>query len=879
MKKLHLTNLLFIFVICFTVVSCTNKGKTLTGRIYLSEEWFIQQTTKINEEGSALSSDTINFRDWYSTHVPTTVMGALTNAGLYPDIFMGTDMKNIDKTQFDTPWWFCKKFELPEPDKDQHVFLHFDGISYSANIWLNGKRIASREEVHGPFRQYAFDISELAKRINTLAVEVFRAQPGDPNIGFVDWNPRPVDENMGIFRDVYVSLSGKVSLEHPRVTSKVNTETLKEAWLTVETKVVNQSDQTVKGRLAGKIEDHEFSVAVSLEPHEQKTVVITSKEAPMLHFINPRIWWCNNLGTPELYDLDLKFMTGKTVSDQQTVTFGVREVKGYFTEEGHRGFMLNGKEVLIKGAGWTDDIFLRDTPQTNEIQVQYVKDMNLNAIRFENIWGNSQNIFDLCDRYGLMMLIGWSCHWEWKEYIGKETDKYGGIKTPEDMKLIAGSFEDQVLWLRNHPSIIAWFVGSDLMPRPELEKQYAEILSRIDDRPCIASAAEGQSTVTGPVGMKMAGPYEYVGPNYWFEDIRYGGAYGFNTETGIGAQLPVYESILKMIPSDKLWPLNDVWSYHCTASHSAMNNLDELTKAMDYKYGKAKDLSDYLLKADVLNYESTKAMFEAFRVNFPTSTGIIQWMLNSAWPSLYWQLYDYYLIPTSAYYGVKRGNKPQQLIYNYKDHAIYAVNEYTDMNMDQKAVIRLYSEDSKLLMEKEINLNIAPNTSEKIFNLPKLTGNAFLSIQLMNEKLIADNFYALSDQTDVYDYANNKWWVTPIKTYANFRKLTNIVRTPLNMNASVKEVDGKVIITSELENPSQAIAFFIKLLLKDEKGEIIFPALWSDNYVSLLPGEKRSFECLLNRSITINKKLNLVVSGWNVPDLKLEAVYDGINNK
>ena len=865
MKKPPIKSILLLFAICLTEISCSYKENVVVDRILLSDAWKIQQSTKTKADGSALSSGNVKVDDWFSAHVPTTVMGALTNAGLYPDIMVGTNMKNVDKKPFDVSWWFLKKFSLPKKNKDQHIFLHFDGISYSANVWLNGTKIASREEVHGAFRQFKFDITQTAKENNVLAVEVFRAQPGDPNIGFVDWNPRPADENMGIFREVYVSLSGKVNMEHPRVTSKVNTKTLKEAWLTVETKVVNQSDKPVSGRLVGTIEGQVFSVLVSLEPNEQKTVSVTSDEAPMLHLIDPRIWWCNNWGSPELYNLDLKFKIGSTITDQQTVTFGVREIKDYFTEEGHRGFMLNGKKVLIKSAGWTDDIFLRDTPETNEIQIQYVKDMNLNSIRLENIWGNSQNIYDLCDRYGLMVLVGWSCQWEWDDYLGKEVDDFGGIKTLKDIKLISESFEDQVLWLRNHPSIIAWFVGSDKVPRPELERKYKEILSHIDNRPYIASAAAGNSMVSGPVGMKMAGPYEYVGPSYWYEDTKNGGAYGFNTETGIGAQLPVYESILKMIPADKLWPLNEVWNYRCTASNSAMNNLDELTKAMDNKYGKAVDLSDYLLKANVMNYESTKAMFEAFRVNFPTSTGIVQWMLNSAWPSLYWQLYDYYLIPTSAYYGVKRGNLPQQLIYNYKDHAIYAVNDRLDGNMNQKADIRLYSETSKLLLDEKITLDVPPDSSKIVFTLPKLTVNTFLSLQLLSgDTPVADNFYWLSAKPDVYDYDNTKWWFTPIKTYADFKGLANISVTPLNVDTEIREEGGKMIVAAELENPSTSIAFFIQLLLKDKKGEIIFPALWSDNYVSLLPGETRTFECPLNTLLFAGKKLTLTVSGWNV---------------
>lgn len=864
MKRLSSLPLVFLAV-CMIGTSCMKQEKATVNRIFLSDAWHIQQSTKVSQDGAALSSGNVKLQDWYPAIVPTTVMGALTSAGLYHNIMFGTKMKDIDKTPFDVSWWFLKEFQLPSFNKDQHVFLHFDGISYSANIWLNGVQIASRKDVFGAFRQFKFDITRLAKRNNVLAVEVFRARPGDPNIGFVDWNPRPPDENMGIFREVYATISGKVNIEYPRVISKVNTKTLKEAWLTVETQVVNQSDKAVSGFLTGKMEGREFSVPVSLEPHEQKPVVVTSKEAPILHLFSPRLWWCNNLGSPELYDLDLEFLEGDEVSDQQNVTFGIREIKDYFTEEGYRGFLLNGKRVLIKSAGWTDDLFLRNTPETDEIQIQYVKDMNLNSIRFENIWGTSQNIYDLCDRYGLMMLVGWSCQWEWKEYLGKSDDNFTGIETPEDMDLVSKSFEDQVLWLRNHPSIIAWFVGSDKIPHPELEKKYVDILSRIDDRPCIASAAGGNSTVTGPVGTKMEGPYEYVGPSYWYEDTKHGGAYGFNTETGIGAQLPIYESILKMIPTDKLWPLNEVWNYHCTASNAAMNNLDELTNAMDNKYGNAENLSDYLMKANVLNYESTKAMFEAFRVNFPNTTGVVQWMLNSAWPSFYWQLYDYFLIPTPAYYGVKRGNTPQQLIYDYKDHAVYAINEDLDKEMNQKAVIRLYNQNSKPLLEKEITLNLPVYGSQKIFELPKLETNSFLSLQLMGESLVADNFYCLSAKPDVYDYENSKWWFTPLKSYANFKDLSRIAPAPVNVDTEIIEENGKMYVVAKLQNLSHSIAFFIQLLLKDENGEVVYPSFWDDNYFSLLPDESRSVNCLLKQSLFAGKKLTLTLSGWNVP--------------
>lgn len=114
---------------------------------------------------------------------------------------------------------------------------------------------------------------------------------------------------------------------------------------------------------------------------------------------------------------------------------------------------------------------------------------------------------------------------------------------------------------------------------------------------------------------------------------------------------------------------------HCTAATECMNTLDILYEVAERRYGKITSLDDFLKKADLLNYEGTRAMFEAFRANIPQATGIVQWMLNSAWPSLYWQLYDYYKVPTAAYYSVKKSNCPKQLIYDYGKKVVVAVNE------------------------------------------------------------------------------------------------------------------------------------------------------------------------------------------------------------
>ena len=194
--------------------------------------------------------------------------------------------------------------------------------------------------------------------------------------------------------------------------------------------------------------------------------------------------------------------------------------------------------MLIRGGGWVDDLLLREDEKNLEAQVRYTRHMNLNTIRLEGIWGSSQKLYDLCDRYGILLMVGWSCQWEWEDYLGKpqESEMYGAAKTPEDMELLAAYFHDQVLWLRNHPSIFVWVVGSDKLPWPEMEKRYRRDLPLLDpSRPLLTSCKTWTSEVSGPSAVKMNGPYDYVTPNYWYVDKENGGAFGFNTETGPGA--------------------------------------------------------------------------------------------------------------------------------------------------------------------------------------------------------------------------------------------------------------------------------------------------------------------------------------------------------
>ena len=831
--------------------------------IRLTEAWRILPASWTEFDGQKLTTDGDLLQLGYLADVPCTVMGAIDDN----DLLTGMNYREIDRTMFEEPWWFIKEFDIPALNEGQRAELEFEGISYRADVWLNGTQVASTDEMYGPFRQFSYDVTDLLKEKNRLAVKVYRWQPGEFNIGFVDWNPRPADESMGIFRPVWIRYSNEVSIKNPVITSKVDTVELDEAWLAVEATLCNSSDAEVSGKLLGRFDGKEFSYPVTLAAGETRIVKMTSEDAEVLHMKNPRLWWCHNLGTPEMYNMELSFVINNKISDSKSIDFGVRQIDSYINSSKGRQFVLNGKNVLIKGAGWTDDIFLRNPDARNLIEVSYVKHMNLNTIRFENVWGTSQNIYDICDKLGVFALVGWSCQWEWEVYTGKPNDRYGCVSTEEDMNLIAESFEDQVLWLRNHPSIIGWYAASDMLPRPELEQRYLDILEKTDTtRPYMVHAGSATSPLSGPAGMKMWGPYEWQAPYYWYSEEAKGNATGFNTEIGIGAQFPVKETILKMIPEDQLWPVGEAYDFHCTTSRDALHDLTELKTVIEKRMGGAENLDEFIRKAHFIDYEGTRAMIEAHRVNVPRSTGVIQWMLNSAWPSLYWQMYDWYLVPTSGFWSVRKGCAPQQLIYNYGDNYLYAVNDEKE-DVQLRAHMKAYGLDGKLLCDASSDADMPMGSSVKLFEVyPKgedIDDVMFLFLTLTDKKgnIVSKNEYVIAEVMDKHDWNKYRWWRTQIESYADFSALDELAPAEVAVSVSKENTEHGKMPCVTLENKSDVVAFFVRMDIKYRNGEI-FPALWSDNLVTLQPGETLTVNT--GAMIIDGIDAKLVISGWNV---------------
>ena len=557
-----------------------------------------------------------------------------------------------------------------------------------------------------------------------------------------------------------------------------------------------------------------------------------------------------------LYNLNLSFLSGGEISHKRNVRFGLRSITSEIDAYGHRCFLLNGRKVLVKSAGWSDDIFMQDTPSRTLRQLEYVRDMGLNSVRFENIWSKDGAVYDLCDSLGIMAMVGWSCQWEWEDYCGlPETRGFGCINDPASEKLAIRYMHDQILWMRNHPSVICWCTGSDRIPNARLEEGYMKWYSQLEYRPYICSAKGLASKFGGPSGMKMEGPYEYVGPDYWYLDTRRGGAYGFNTETGVGMNVPQAESVERMVGKDHLWPLDSNWDLHCTASSSHMNNTGYAVSVMTAEYGAPEGFGDFVRKAHALDYDGTRAMYEAFRCNVPRTTGIVQWMLNSAWPSLYWQLYDWYLVPTAGYYGTKKACAPVQLIYNYGDKAVYSVDELVPA-ADYTARIQIYGSDSKLLSSEEKAVRIEPRSPAKVFE--GIEGPCFLALELLDKdgKTVADNFYCVPAGNNKYLWDKANWCNTPISEYVDLSFVSALPVTELQMRTKASK--RKYVVT--VSNESDVIAYQNILKAKDAEGQLIPAAIWSDNFFSLLPGSSRTVTCTLPEGVS---RASISLSGWN----------------
>jgi exo-1,4-beta-D-glucosaminidase len=875
----HLMAVGLLFAVLYpTALAVTSRPSS---EISLKTGWRVQSDCKVHGAGEQLSTPSAHVDGWYTATVPATVLAVQVAAGEFKDPYVGTNLRSIPGTSYplgenfsnlempaDSPyqcgWWYRETFHVAAGERGKTLWLRFGGINYRADVWLNGQKIADSTKVQGAYRTYEFDVTKAVKvdGENVLAVETFAPTPTDLGINWVDWNPCPPDKDMGLWGPVTLAASGPVAVRSPMATTHFTDASLKAAELTVRAEVSNATDRPVEGRLEGTVAGIPISQPVQLAAGQSKTISFAPSDFPQLRIERPRVWWPADLGAHPLETLTLRFVVDGAVSDEETSQFGIREVNSELTAKGYRLFRINQRPILIRGAGWSQDMLLRQEPERLAEEFRMVHDMHLNTIRLEGKM-ETDEFFRLADEQGVLVMAGWCCcdHWE-------HWDKW----TPDTLNVATASLKSQILRIRSHPSLIAWLNGSDNPPPANVETAYLKVLDATHWPNVVVSSASGTpTTVSGPSGVKMSGPYDFVAPSYWLVDTKNGGAYGFNTETSPGPAIPSLESLKKMLPPDNQWPQDAVWKYH--AGGEGFQDIHVFNDAMSATYGEAKTAARYNQVAQSMAFDGERAMFEAYGRNKYNSTGVIQWMLNNAWPSNIWHLYDYYLDAGGGYYGTKKACELLHVQYSYDDHSVYVVNSIYDAAPGLTAVAHVYDLGLKELFTKSIVLDAGPDSSIKAFDIPQEVFQNpstvyFVQLELKNAKgaVESKNFYWVPAKLTEFDWAKTDYTQTPARSSEDMTALRNLPFAHITATAR----SAGTLVHLHVSNPSKALAFQIAAELDDAEGAKLPRVMWSDNYIELMPGEERDLTALLPSDTLSHANLKgkpewkVKVDGWNV---------------
>lgn len=838
--------------------------------------WSLQSSAQVKDAGEQISRAGYPVDSWYRVPRRSTVLGGLVQAGKYGDLFHSTNLRDqVNPADFDVDWWFRSDFEVR---RTLPTFLRFNGLSSRADLYVNGTRVADRKQVVGAYAGYEFDVTKLVRPgRNSLALSVAPAHyDKDLGVWFLDWTPKVPGSQMGIWRDVEVVQSTGVSLRDAHVTTTLAKD-LTSADVTVKATVRNDTAQPARTALTGRVTGPKGTVVpvrlpVELAAGETRNVSVSPEQVKGLHLAKPAIWWPYQLGRQPRYRLELAVEGAKgKPSDTASVDFGIRSVTSHLAPGGGRQFVVNGRPTQIRAAGYASDIFLRYDHRYVEQQMKYWKDLGLNAIRLEGKQEHEE-FYDLADRNGMMILSGWECCDKWEGYTKAS---HGEPWTEEDFRVAGASMLHEAQLMRNHPSVAGFYIGSDNAPTVEVEKTFLDALKAADwDLPVIPSAARKTAPISGPSGMKMDGPYDYVPPNYWYGE-KMGAAFGFGSELGSGVGTPELDSLRRFLTAEdlrQLWQEPDTKLYHMSSSGSKFATRRLYHDALEKRYGKPASLEEYLRLAQAADYEATRAQFEGYASRMDhaerPATGLVYWMLNGAWPTLHWQLYDRYLGQGGAYYGAKKGNEQLHVMFDYGDRKVTVVNHTTGAAEKLTATAELYNPDGTRVWSQAAPVGAPANRTARAQTVPapaQLAPAHLLRLVLTDAKgrVVSRNAYLLSTKADVLDWAKSDWWYTPQTQFADFSSLRTAPKATVVVEPKARLDDGRVRTTVVLRNVGRSVALFQRVTVRDAKGQPVAPITWSDNYLTLAPGETVTVTGEYRLADAGGKVGTVQVTGWN----------------
>ncbi|KAK3988703.1 hypothetical protein QBC44DRAFT_359738 [Cladorrhinum sp. PSN332] len=853
---------------------------TGAGQTAVIPSWDLQSSAKTGSDLKALSKPGVDTSSWHRIkNSKCTLMGCLIETGVYneSDLFHSTNLQRVNEKQFLVPWNYRNEFTL-EPGSEKHFFLQTHGISSRADIFLNGQQVASKSEQAGSYAGKSYEITKLVDKSNALAIQVHpTSYYYDFALGWVDWNPWPTDNGTGIWRDVEIKQTGPVALSPLRIVTKIGDTYDKlgqPAKVSLKAKAQNLENTPITITATGTVALVTDARYIPLVWNKAITIPpLSTTDIELENTVeNPAIWWPKQWGDQPLYSASLTISTSSDnkISDFQSANFGFRSVTSKLNSHSDVQYSVNGLPFQVIGAGYTPNMFLRFDAAKWETELKYVLDLGFNTVRLE---GKNEHpeLYDIADRLGVFLMPGWECCDKWEAWsYNQDLAVPTPVWSADDYRVANESMLHEAAMLQTHPSVLTYLIGSDYWTDDRATPIYLNALKALDwQTPIIGSASKrGYSALTGPSGMKMEGPYDWVPPNYWYDvepyGSRYGAAFGFGSELGAGVGTPELSSLKKFLNQgelDDLWKSPNKALYHMSRVGSEFTTRKTYNNALWKRLGAPTSLDDYLTKAQIMDYEATRAQFEAFGVNWNAkrpATGLIYWMLNNAWPSLHWNIWDYYMKPAGSYFGAKVGSKKEHVVYDPLGKAVWLVDRSGPGSRgagDRRVEVEVVDLSGKVVFSQQYQVARYPGTSNRVAGLSGqgalggIRDVVFLRLVLKDgTKVIDRNVYWVSKDLDVLDWGKSEWYVTPVTRYADYTGLNKLAAADVSVTAAKGGRDAEVLVT--LENKAKVVAFFISLNLVDRDGNDVLPITWDDNYVTLWPGEKLT---LTARSVSKGK--------------------------
>lgn len=675
--------------------------------------WKVKPQAEVGNDVSRLSDPRYDMSSWVDAVVPGTVFNSYVVAGYEKDPNFGDNIHRVDRSKYDRSFWYRAEFTVPADYKKELVWLHFNGVNRKADIYLNGALLGTLD---GFMHRGRFNVTDIIDRDgkNILAVLVHiprtpLANQGSPNYlssGGWDWMPYVPGLNSGITDKVYLSNTGTATLIDPWIRTDLPTNA--RADLSLELEVKNNRAQAEKYIVKGTITpgDITFEEELQIEAGDTRKIKFDKRYYPQLSINSPKLWWPNGYGDPNLYNCKIEVLAGNEISDTRDITFGIR--KYTYDKEGDIFHIhINGVPVFVKGANWgMSEYMLRCRGQEYETRIRLHKDMNFNMIR--NWLGSvtDDEFYEYCDKYGIMV---WDDFW-----INSNPT------LPYDLNAFNNNMLEKIKRVRNHPCIAVWCGDNEATPEPPLTGWMAENIRTFDggDRyfqPCSNSG-----------GLSGSGYWGAFDPRYYFSkypDPSSGGngkrGWGFRTEIGT-AVVPTFESFRKFMPRENWWPRDDMWNKHYFGSGAGNALPDRYAESIDREFGTALDAQDFCRKAQLVNIESNKALFEGWLDHmWEDASGIMLWMGQSAYPSMVWQTYDYYYDLTGAYWGCKSACEPLHIYWNPVTEEIKVANTTARNYEALTAEAVLYNMDGKPVkhLQKKALVDALSNTATTCFTL------------------------------------------------------------------------------------------------------------------------------------------------------------------